>query len=96
MTIDPSDTIDLVDTHAHLDGDAYSNDLASVLDRATQAGVRRIVSAGQDAATSAATLALSADQPAIAPAVGVHPHEAKNAGGLEWLEGAAKDRKSVV
>jgi len=47
-------TLDLVDTHAHLDGDAYMEDLDAVLDRAAQAGVRRVVSAGQDAATSAA------------------------------------------
>ncbi len=89
-------TAELVDTHAHLDGDAYMEDLDAVLERAAQAGVRRIVSAGQDAATSAATLALSAAQPSIAPAVGVHPHEAKSAGDLAWLELAARDPAVVA
>ncbi|HLJ84646.1 MAG TPA: TatD family hydrolase [Candidatus Eremiobacteraceae bacterium] len=89
-------TLDLVDTHAHLDGEAFVEDLDAVLDRAMQAGVRRIVSAGQDEATSAATIALAAAHPALAPAVGVHPHEAKNAGDLTWLAAAAQNPAVVA
>ena len=88
--------LDLIDTHAHLDGDAYVEDIGAVLERAMQAGVRRIVSAGQDEATSSATLALASAHAAIAPAVGVHPHEAKNAGDLGWLDGAARNPAVVA
>jgi TatD DNase family protein len=78
-------TIALVDTHAHLDGEEYAQDLAAALDRARQAGLRKIVCAGQDEATSRATLALSDAFRAVAPAVGVHPHNAADAGEMTWL-----------
>jgi TatD DNase family protein len=80
----------LVDTHAHLDGDAFAADLDVVLARALDAGVARIVTAGQDEATSRAALDLAAHHPNVAAAVGVHPHEAKGAGDLQWLESFAR------
>ena len=76
----------LIDTHAHLDGADFAPDLDTVLARATAAGVETMVSCGQDEATSRATLALSVAHPAIKPAVGVHPHEARSAGDLHWLD----------
>jgi len=79
-------SVELVDTHAHLDGAEYADDLAQVVDRAGEAGVRTIVCAGQDQSTSLATMALAERFSAIAPAVGVHPHLAKDAGDLRWLE----------
>jgi len=45
----------LADADAHLDGDAYATDLDEVLERAHDAGVSHIVTAGQDEATSRAT-----------------------------------------
>jgi TatD DNase family protein len=84
--------VNLVDTHAHLDGADFDGDLESVLERARAAGVRAIVSAGQDEKTTAHELLLvakyprpSESYPAVAPAAGVHPHEAKSAGDLRWL-----------
>lgn len=80
----------LIDTHAHLDGDAFAADLDAVLTRALDAGVARIVTAGQDEVTSRAALDLAARHKSIAAAVGVHPHEAKGAGDLPWLESFAR------
>ena len=85
-----------VDTHAHLDGDDYAADLGLVLERAASAGVATIVSAGQDEATSLATLALAGRHPAIRPAVGVHPHLAKTAGDVRWLAPLARDERVVA
>ena len=80
----------LVDTHAHLDGEAFAADLEAVLQRASEAGVARIVTAGQDERTSLAALELAAHHSSVAAAVGVHPHEAKGAGDLRWLEPLAR------
>ena len=80
----------LIDTHAHLDGEAFASDIDAVVQRAVDAGLTRIVSAGQDEATSGATVSLAARNKIIAPAVGVHPHEAKSAGALAWLEPLAR------
>jgi TatD DNase family protein len=80
----------LVDTHAHLDGDVFAADLDAVLERALEAGVARMVTAGQDEVTSRAALELAARHASVAAAVGVHPHEAKGAGDLQWLEPLAR------
>jgi TatD DNase family protein len=88
-------TRSIIDTHAHLDTEAYAADLDDVLTRAADACVTRIVSAGQNEATSLATLDLAAHHAIVAPAVGVHPHEAKDAGDLTWLEALAT-RESVI
>ena len=86
----------MIDTHAHLDGDAFASDLKAVLGRAAEAGVTRVVTAGQDEPTSRATIELAARHSALAAAVGVHPHEAKGAGDLSWLEKLARVRGIVA
>ncbi len=89
-------TLALVDTHAHLDGPEYEPDLEQTVTRARDAGVTMIVSAGQDEATSRATLSLAGRFPAVAPAVGVHPHLAKDAGDLRWLVPLLDDPRVVA
>jgi TatD DNase family protein len=86
----------LVDTHAHLDGDAFAADLDAVLARALEAGVARMVTAGQDEATSRAALDLAARHASVVASVGVHPHEAKGAGDLHWLEPLARTEGVVA
>ena len=81
----------LVDTHAHLDGPEYRDDLGDVLGRAAEADVRAVVACAQDETSSRTVLELAANNPMIAPAVGVHPHEAKSAGDLEWLPELGRD-----
>jgi TatD DNase family protein len=88
--------VTLVDTHVHLDGDDYAADLEAVIAHARAAGVGACVSAGQDEATSRATLSLADRFREIAPAVGVHPHEAKSAGDLRWLEPLLDDARVVA
>lgn len=64
----------LIDTHCHLDMSAYEQDLESVLDRARQAGVAKIVSVGIDLESSGKAIALAEKYPFIHATVGVHPH----------------------
>ncbi len=85
----------LIDTHAHLDGEEFAGDLDDVVARAASAGVRSIVSAGQDEPTSRATLSLAARFSQVRPAVGVHPHLASSAGDLAWLHDMVR-RPEVV
>lgn len=86
----------LVDTHAHLDGPEFESDLGATIARAKDVGIAKIVSAGQDRPTSIATLALSQRFECIAPAVGVHPHLAKDAGDLDWLDRLLEDPRVVA
>ncbi len=73
------DKIELIDTHCHLDMDAYQNDLDLVIQRATDHGVRRIVTIGIDAASSREAVRLGERYPNIYATIGFHPHNASQA-----------------
>jgi len=69
-----------IDSHAHLDSEAFAPDLPAVLDRAREAGVGRILTVGcmtEDPASVETTLQLVEREPNLVGAVGVHPHDAK-------------------
>jgi len=68
----------LVDAHAHLDDEKFEGDLEAVLERARQAGVGRIVTAGSDIASSEACVRLASEYRGfVYAAVGLHPHDAR-------------------
>lgn len=69
--------MNLVETHAHLDFDAFDGDRADVLDRARAAGVSAFVNVAIDLEQAAeATLALAEAHADVYAAVGIHPHGA--------------------
>jgi TatD DNase family protein len=68
----------MIDSHCHLAGEEFVDDLPAVIARAQAAGVTRalvIVAAEQDVEWTRAQ-ALAASWPAVRFAVGVHPHQA--------------------
>jgi TatD DNase family protein len=69
----------LIDTHAHLSGDDFADDLEAVLERATEAGVGQIVCVGYDLATSEGAIALAERHPRIFATVGMHPNSVAQA-----------------
>jgi TatD DNase family protein len=69
-------TINLVDTHAHLDMREFAGDRDEVIARALAAGVTKIITVGTDIASSQQAIALTEKYPQLYAAVGVHPHDA--------------------
>lgn len=69
------------DSHAHLSDDRFSEDQPRAVERAIEAGVDTIltIGLGTDAKVFEATLALAEKHPGIWAALGVHPHDAKDA-----------------
>ncbi len=65
----------LIDTHVHLQSDAYAADLGAVLARAAKAGVVTCIVPGTTLEDSRAAIAL-AERQALYAAVGIHPTEA--------------------
>ena len=67
----------LIDSHAHLQDEAFQKDLPQVLQRASEAGLEKIICIGYDYESSAEAVKLSRKYPQIYAVVGVHPHDAK-------------------
>jgi TatD DNase family protein len=90
--------IELVDTHAHLDFSEFDGDLNGVLQRATEAGVVRVVTVGFDVDSSRQAVSLAQDHVNVRACVGVHPHEAASAGDrlMDDLRGLAEDSQVVA
>jgi len=63
----------LTDTHCHLDYNKFDSDRAGVIQRATAAGVVRILVPGLDHRSSAAAVRLAESTSSVYAAVGFHP-----------------------
>lgn len=76
----------LIDTHAHLFDDRLANDLPAVLDRASAAGLERVVAVGIDLTTSRTTLAQAERHDLLVAAVGIQPNHVAEATPADWDE----------
>ncbi|MCD6310186.1 MAG: TatD family hydrolase [Candidatus Eremiobacteraeota bacterium] len=69
----------LSDSHAHLDDEAFADDLPVVIKRAKEQDIKYIVSPGVDISSIERVLSISKKYPdMVIPAAGIHPHEAKH------------------
>jgi TatD DNase family protein len=75
-----------IDTHAHLNDPAYELNLAEVLDRASAAGVSRIVVIGTDPASSRRAVEAAQADPRLYAAVGLHPTALNDLPAGAWNE----------
>jgi len=88
----------VVDTHAHLNDKAFTEDLDEVITRAVSGGVTDIIVVGYDLASSEHAVRLSRDYGPLWAAVGVHPHDAPqaDAAGLARIAMMAQATKAVA
>ena len=80
--------VELIDSHAHVDGPEFDADRDAVLARARAAGVRRIVVIGAvgDMARARSAVALAERDPDIFATVATHPHDADQMTEAWWAE----------
>lgn len=92
-----SDKIELIDTHCHLDMEAYQSDLDEVIQSAVRHGIKRIITIGIDYPSSKKAIALSSRYPNVFATIGFHPHDAQQAtpAALQKLAGLASHRSVV-
>ena len=77
----------MIDTHAHIDGEEFRDDLADVLQRAREAGVEKIFVPAIDLNSSKNILELCRQHPDfLYPMVGLHPEEVR----ADWREQLAE------
>lgn len=74
----------LIDTHAHLDEDAFAADLPEVIDRAIESGVTRIITIGTTAASSRRAVEIAEQYASVFAAVGIHPNYAAEVEPGDW------------
>jgi len=88
----------VIDAHAHLDDPKLAADLDDVIARARVAGIDRILSCGDDLASSRRTLHIARRHDIVRVAVGVHPHRAASwdADVAQALRELASDRLVVA
>ena len=73
----------MIDTHCHLDGEEFAEDLEQVIARAREAGVTAIGVPGIDLKSCETVMALCEKYPGFCfPMLGLHPEEVRN----DWRE----------
>lgn len=87
----------LIDSHAHLDNDKFNEDREAVLARCS-AELDAVINVGYDLGSSQRSIKLAEQYPFIYAAVGVHPHDAKEApeNYLELLREMAQHPKVIA
>jgi len=78
-------TVQLVDSHCHLDDEQFDSDRAAVIERAREARVKHMLAIGADAA-----IGLAEQHSFIFVAVGIHPNESATFLDVERFIGHAK------
>jgi TatD DNase family protein len=79
-------TIEIVDTHCHLNFDVFDNDRSQVVQRARENGIIRILIPAIDIETSKSALKYAWEFPEIYASVGLHPNQ-----GLSWTKGTISE-----
>jgi TatD DNase family protein len=82
----------VIDTHAHLDA---LDDPTTVVARAREAGVDRILAIGSGLESARATLAITAREDGVFAAIGIHPHQAGGAESLDELAPLVEEAVAV-
>jgi TatD DNase family protein len=79
-------SLDLFDTHAHLDDEQLSPDAPAVIERAAAIGVTRVLAVGTTAASSRNCLSLARQHAGVWSTAGIHPNHAAEAEAGDWDE----------
>ncbi|MDG2127157.1 MAG: TatD family hydrolase [Fuerstiella sp.] len=74
----------LIDTHCHLDAEAFQQDLTEVLQRAADSGVERMITIGITRETSEAAVVLANRHKSVFAVVGIQPNYAQEAAPDDW------------
>ncbi len=66
-----------IDSHTHLNDEAFQDDYQAVIKNSSEAGIERMLVVGYDIPSSMRAVQLAQSNDFIYAAVGVHPHDAK-------------------
>ena len=78
--------IQFIDTHCHLDAEAFRPDLDDVIQRALDSGVTRMITIGITLQTSEAAVVVANRYECVSAVVGIQPNYAQEAGPDDWQQ----------
>jgi TatD DNase family protein len=67
----------MIDTHTHLNFEAFAGKQLEVVERAIAAGVKKMIVVGTDSQSSKEAVEVAKQHPALYASVGIHPHHAQ-------------------
>jgi len=85
-----------IDTHCHLNFEAFETDWEEVANRSVKAGVKKMILVGADLNSSQKAVELAEKHKNLWAAVGIHPHHCQGEIDLEKLEKLARNKKVVA
>lgn len=74
----------LIDTHCHLDAEGFHQEIDTIIQRAQETGVERMISIGTTVETSEAAVMLSNRYSCVSAVVGIHPNYTLEAKPNDW------------
>ena len=74
----------LIDTHCHLDADAFQSDVDDIVQRAIDSGIERMLTIGITRETSEAAIVLANRYECVSAVVGIQPNYAQEAAPGDW------------
>ncbi len=77
-------SMELFDTHAHLDDEQFQGELAAVVQRARESGVCTLLAVGTTRASSEATVQIAHQFPQVYAAVGIQPNYGSQSAADDW------------
>ena len=72
----------MVDTHTHLNFQAFDQDWQQVVEKSLQSGVTRMIIVGTDIDSSQKAIKMASTHPALFASVGIHPHHSRQWAGM--------------
>lgn len=93
-----TERVALIDTHCHLDAEAFRQDLDELIARAMAAGIERMITIGTCVRSSEAAILLANRYSCISAAVGIHPNYVTEAapGDFERIQDLATHPRVVA
>ncbi len=88
----------LIDSHCHLDMDAFAEDLDTIIAQAHQNHIHAIISVGIDEKSSRSAVSLARSYAMVKATVGIHPHDVAHIlpQTLDVLAGLAEENRDQV
>lgn len=78
--------MEFIDTHCHLDADAFEREVADVIARANEASVKRMLTIGITLETSLAAVKIAEQHECVSAVVGIQPNYASEMKAGDWDE----------